>query len=175
MNAGSFSFLRRARSPIDECPILRVLREGWDAQAHPSTFHSRPSGRDDKEWGVTASEFATGRRLQIPPLRSFGAPVGMTRIVQLLSGRVASWTDGVKSGYSAKTADPSTALLRSSGRDDKDSALLSGRVASWTDEVKSGYSAKTADPSTALLRSSGRDDKDSAITFRKSCELDGRS
>jgi hypothetical protein len=29
--------------------------------------------------------------LQIPPLRSFGAPVGMTRGGQLLFGRVATW------------------------------------------------------------------------------------
>jgi hypothetical protein len=44
---------------------------------------------------------------------------GMTRVEQILFGRVATWTDGVESGYSAKTADPCTALLRSSGRDDK--------------------------------------------------------
>jgi hypothetical protein len=31
--------------------------------------------------------------------------------------------DGVKSGYSAKTADPSTTLLRSSGRDNKGRAI----------------------------------------------------
>jgi hypothetical protein len=53
--------------------------------------------------------------------------------------------------------------------------LLSGRVATWMDGVKSGYSAKTADPSIALLRSTGRDDNGRAVTFRKSCELDGRS
>jgi hypothetical protein len=68
--------------------------------------------------------------------------------------------DGVKSGYPAKTADPSTALLRSSGRDDKGEGwLLLGRLATWMDRVMSCYSAKTADPSTALLRSFGRDDK----------------
>src|SRR5277367_1334716 len=54
---------------------------------------------------------ATPRRLQIPPLRSCGAPVGMTRGAQLLSEKMATWMDGVKSGYSAKTADP----LRSCG------------------------------------------------------------
>jgi hypothetical protein len=61
--------------------------------------------------------------LQIPPLRSCGAPVGMTRRGRWLSGRMATWMDGVKSGYSAKTADPSTTLLRSSGRDDKERAV----------------------------------------------------
>jgi hypothetical protein len=45
------------------------------------------------------------------PLRSCGAPVGMTRRGQLLFGRVATWMDGVEGGYSAKTADP----LRSCG------------------------------------------------------------
>jgi hypothetical protein len=36
---------------------------------------------------------------------------------------MATWMDGVKSGYPAKTADPSTTLLRSSGRDDKERAV----------------------------------------------------
>jgi len=45
-------------------------------------------------------------------------PVGMTRRGWWPSGRVATWMDGIKSGYSAKNAD-------SSGRDDK------GRVASF--------------------------------------------
>jgi hypothetical protein len=40
--------------------------------------------------------------LQIPPLRSCGAPVGMTRRRQLLSGRVAIWMDGIKSGHSPR-------------------------------------------------------------------------
>src|SRR5277367_4533183 len=66
---------------------------------------------------------ATPGRLQIPPLRSCGAPVGMTRGGQVLSETMATRMDGVKSGYSAKTADPSTALLRSSGRDDKERAI----------------------------------------------------
>jgi hypothetical protein len=55
------------------------------------------------------------KRLQIPPLRY--APVGMTRGEGFLSGRAASRMDRVGSDYSAKTADPSTALR--SGRDDK--------------------------------------------------------
>ena len=54
---------------------------------------------------------AIPRRLQIPPLRSFGTPVGMTRGVRLRFGRLATWMDRVGNGYSAKTADPSTALL----------------------------------------------------------------
>ena len=69
---------------------------------------------------MTASEFAAGRQLQIPPRRSCGAPVGMTRIGQLLSGRVATWTDGAKSGYCVKTADPLRSPefpVRSSGKD----------------------------------------------------------
>jgi hypothetical protein len=43
----------------------------------------------------------------------------MTRGGRLLFESVATWMDGVQSSYSAKTADPSTTLLRSSGRDDK--------------------------------------------------------
>ena len=62
---------------------------------------------------------ATPQQLQIPPLRC--APVGMTRVGWLLSGRMATWMDGVKSGYSAATADPSTALRF--GRDDKGKAV----------------------------------------------------
>ena len=49
----------------------------------------------------------------------------MTREGLLFCGRVATWMDGVESGYSAKTADASTALLGSSGRDDK------GRVVAY--------------------------------------------
>ena len=36
---------------------------------------------------------ATPQQLQIPPLRC--APVGMTRVGWLLSGRMATWMDGV--------------------------------------------------------------------------------
>ena len=57
------------------------------------------------------------QRLQIAPLRC--APVGMTRGEWLLTQKYATWMDGDKSGYSAKTADPSTALPRSAGRDEK--------------------------------------------------------
>jgi hypothetical protein len=46
--------------------------------------------------------------LQIAPLRY--APVGMTREGQLLSGSAATWMDRIRSGYSAKAADPSIAL-----------------------------------------------------------------
>jgi hypothetical protein len=46
--------------------------------------------------------------LQIPPLRF--ASIGMTRGERLLFGRVATWMGGVRSGYSAKTADLSTTL-----------------------------------------------------------------
>ena len=56
---------------------------------------------------------ATPQQLQIPPLRC--APVGMTRVGRLLSGRMATWMDGVKSGYSAATADPSAPLRCGSG------------------------------------------------------------
>jgi hypothetical protein len=62
---------------------------------------------------------STGEGKPQAPLRSFGAPVGMTSGEGLLLGRVATWMDGVESGYSAKTADPSATLLRSFGRDDK--------------------------------------------------------
>jgi hypothetical protein len=99
----------------------------------------------------------------------------MTRGVQLLSEKMATGMDGVKSGYSAKTADASTALLQSSGRDDKGRQLLSEKMATRMDGVESGYSAKTADASTALLLSSGRDDKGRAITFRRGGDWDGRS
>jgi hypothetical protein len=51
------------------------------------------------------SDHKSSRRLQIPPLRSCGAPVGMTRVGRLRSGRIATRMDGVRSGYSAKTAD----------------------------------------------------------------------
>jgi hypothetical protein len=53
--------------------------------------------------------------LQIPPLRF--ASVGMTRGGRLLLARLATWMDGIRSGYAARTADPSTALRF--GRDDK--------------------------------------------------------
>jgi hypothetical protein len=46
-------------------------------------------------------------------------PVGMTRVGRLRSGRIATRMDGVRSGYPAKTADASTAVRRSFGRDDK--------------------------------------------------------
>jgi hypothetical protein len=98
------------------------VKSGYSAKtADPSTTLLRSSGRDDKGrgnyfsggWriGWTELRAATPRRLQIRPLRSCGAPLGMTRRGQLLSGRVATWMDGVKSGYSAKTADPSTTLI----------------------------------------------------------------
>jgi len=47
-------------------------------------------------------------------------PVGMTRVGRLRSGSIVTRVDGVRSGHSARTADPSTALLRSSGLEDKD-------------------------------------------------------
>jgi hypothetical protein len=75
---------------------------------------------------LTTKAVAEREKLQIPPLRY--APVGMTRGRRLLFGRVATWMDGVKSGYSATTADPSTALLRSSGRDDKGRAVTFRKV-----------------------------------------------
>jgi hypothetical protein len=46
----------------------------------------------------------------------------MTRGGQVLSEKMATRMDGVKSGYSAKTADPSTALLRSSDIDNTERA-----------------------------------------------------
>jgi hypothetical protein len=52
---------------------------------------------------------STPRRLQIPPLRSCGAPVDKGRAVTFR--KIATRMDGVRSGYSAKTADP----LRSCG------------------------------------------------------------
>jgi hypothetical protein len=42
----------------------------------------------------------------------------MTRVERLLSVRFATGMDGIRSGYSGATADPSTALR--SGRDDKE-------------------------------------------------------
>jgi hypothetical protein len=45
--------------------------------------------------------FEKAAALQIPPLRSSGAPVGMTRRVRRLSGRVATWMDRVANGYYA--------------------------------------------------------------------------
>ena len=68
---------------------------------------------------LTTKAVAEREKLQIPPLRY--APVGMTRGRRLLFGRVATWMDGVKSGYSAATADPSTALRF--GRDDNGKAV----------------------------------------------------
>ena len=47
--------------------------------------------------------------------------------------RLATRMDGVRSGYSAKTADPSTALLWSSGRDDK------GRVGYFSGAWRLGW------------------------------------
>src|SRR5271155_3256560 len=93
--------------------------------------------------GMCGLEFraATPRRLQIPPLRSCGAPVGMTRGGQVLSEKMATRMDGVKSGYSAKTADPSTTLLRSSGLGmTRGGQVLSETMATRMDGVKSGYS-----------------------------------
>jgi hypothetical protein len=55
----------------------------------------------------------------------------MTRGGQLLSGEMATRMDGVESGYSAKTADASTALLRSSGRDDKGRAITFRKDGDW--------------------------------------------
>jgi hypothetical protein len=46
---------------------------------------------------------ATPRRLQIPPLRSCGAPDGMTRVERLRSGSSATRMDRIRDGYSAKT------------------------------------------------------------------------
>jgi hypothetical protein len=72
----------------------------------------------------------------------------MTRGERLLFGRVATWMGGVRSGYSAKTADPSTSL-RVDGMT-RGERLLFGRLATWMGGVRSGYSAKTADLSTTL-------------------------
>jgi hypothetical protein len=47
---------------------------------------------------------STPRRLQIPPLRSCGAPVGMTRVGRLRSGRIATRMDRIRNRCSAKTA-----------------------------------------------------------------------
>jgi hypothetical protein len=111
--------------------------------------------------------FASGRgALQIPPLRF--ASVGMTRGGRLLLARLATWMDGIRSGYAARTADPSTTLRF--GRDDKGRALLLASLATWMDGIRSGYAARTADPSTALRF--GRDDKGRAVTHLKVCESD---
>ena len=61
---------------------------------------------------------------QIPPLRF--ASVGMTRGGPLLLARLATWMDGIRSGYAARTADPSTALRF--GRDDKGRAVTHLKV-----------------------------------------------
>jgi hypothetical protein len=42
------------------------------------------------------------RQLRIPPLRSCGAPVGMTRGEWLPTGRMATWMERIRNGYSAK-------------------------------------------------------------------------
>jgi len=77
--------------------------------AGPST--ALRSGRDDKGRAVTLREkWRLGwkeerfppRRLQIPALRSGRDDKGR----RLLSGKVATWMDGVRSGYYAKIADP---------------------------------------------------------------------
>ena len=77
---------------------------------------------------MDGSAAVTPRRLQIPPLRSSGAPVGTTRGGRLLLARLATWMDEISSGYSAKTAGPSTPLLWNSGRDDKGRAVSSRKV-----------------------------------------------
>jgi hypothetical protein len=62
----------------------------------------------------------------------------MTRGERLLSGRMASWMDGVKSGSSATTADPSRWLTRGE-------RLLSGRVATWMDRDEDAYRTIASD------------------------------
>jgi hypothetical protein len=90
--------------------------------------------------------------------------------------RRLSWrfrkTFPVENNYTGTTADPSTTLLRSSGRDDKGGRLRFGRLATWMDRVTNDYFAKTAGPSTALRY--GRDDKGRAVTFRKIGDLDSQ-
>jgi hypothetical protein len=58
-----------------------------------------------------------------------------------------------------RTAGPSTALLRSSGRDDKGNGVTFWKIGDLDGQSGTGSSATTAGPSTALLRSFGRDDK----------------
>jgi hypothetical protein len=87
----------------------------------------------------------------------------MTRGERLLFGRVATWMGGVRSGYSAKTADPSTSLRY--GRDDK------GREVTFR---KSGdldgrrLERLREDCRSLRFASVGRE-----VTFRKSGDLDG--
>ena len=64
-----------------------------------------------------------------------------------LSGRVATWMDGVRSRHFAKTADPSTSLRY--GRDDKGRAVTF-RKGGDPDGRGSLYFEKTADPSTSF-------------------------
>jgi hypothetical protein len=178
------------------------------------SFHSalRSSGRDDKGGRLLLARLTTWmdgsaavipRRLQIPPLRSSGAPVGMTRGGRLLLARLATWMDGsaavtprrlqippvgqmtrggrlllarLATWMDGSAAVPPRRLrIPPVGRMTRGGRLLLARLATWMDGISSGSSAKTADPSSPLLRSSGRDDKGRAVTSRKVSDLDGRN
>jgi hypothetical protein len=129
----------------------------------------------DWRLGWTGLRVATPRRLQIPPLRSFRAPVGMTRGGLLTAREMAIWMDGFKSGYPAKTADPSAALLRSSGRDDK------GRAGYFSGDWRFGWTGlRVATPRRLQippLRSFGAPvgmTRRGLVTAREIGDLDGR-
>src|ERR1700721_3106462 len=95
---------------------------------------------------------------QISPLRSFGAPVEMTKGRAALPLSVVAEQNPFP-GKDRWTADLSTTLLRSSGLDDKgEEAALPLSVVAEQNPLP-GKDRWTADLSTTLLRSSGRDDK----------------
>jgi hypothetical protein len=112
---------------------------------------------------------------QVPPLRSCGALVGMTRGGRLLFESVATWMDGVQSSYSAKTADPSTTLLRSSGRDDKGRAVTLrkyGDLDGWSSKQLLRKNCRSLHYAPTELRS-GRQGEGGY--FSKYGDLDGRN
>src|ERR1700679_1167610 len=84
---------------------------------------------------MDGSGAVTPQGLQIPPLRY--APVGMTKDRAVTSRNVRDLDGRIRRGYSARTADPSTALR--SGRDDKgEGGYFSERSRfGWTDQVRS--------------------------------------
>ena len=55
--------------------------------------------------GFNSPSLLLPRQLQIPPLRSFGAPVGMTRRGQLLSGKVATWMEELRAATPRNPVD----------------------------------------------------------------------
>src|ERR1700679_1955860 len=107
---------------------------------------------------MDGSGAATPQGLQIPPLRP---SVGMTKDRVVTSRNVRDLDGRIRRGYSARTADLSTALLRSSGRDDKGEGGASIECGCRTEPIfhhlgwAEGYNF------------SRRNDKGRAVTIRK--------